>query len=68
MWTKEGTTMSIPRTGHMSKLAGRTRQNLVRETVKRPMEILNELEENLASAGHSLHVTAVSFIMGHGVG
>uniref|UniRef100_A0A803J782 RBR-type E3 ubiquitin transferase n=1 Tax=Xenopus tropicalis TaxID=8364 RepID=A0A803J782_XENTR len=61
-WRKYGTTVTLPRTGHPSKIDEKTRRKLVREATKRPTATLKELQEYLASTGCVVHVTTISHI------
>uniref|UniRef100_A0AAY5K3N1 Transposase Tc1-like domain-containing protein n=1 Tax=Esox lucius TaxID=8010 RepID=A0AAY5K3N1_ESOLU len=60
---KYGTTETLPRTGHPSKIYEKMRRKLVREASKRPPATLKELQEFLASTGRILHVTTISRIL-----
>uniref|UniRef100_A0A803JF02 Transposase Tc1-like domain-containing protein n=1 Tax=Xenopus tropicalis TaxID=8364 RepID=A0A803JF02_XENTR len=60
---KYGTTVTLPRTGHPSKIDEKTRRKLVREATKRPTATLKELQEYLASTGCVVHVTTISCIL-----
>uniref|UniRef100_A0AAY5JXF0 Transposase Tc1-like domain-containing protein n=1 Tax=Esox lucius TaxID=8010 RepID=A0AAY5JXF0_ESOLU len=62
-WRKYGTTDSLPRTGHPSKMYEKTRRKPVREASKRPTATLKELQVCLASTGCVLHVTTISCIL-----
>ncbi|XP_057696935.1 uncharacterized protein LOC130918837 [Corythoichthys intestinalis] len=62
-WRKNGTTVTLPRTGRPSKIDEKTRKELVKEAVKRPTATLKELQEFLASTGCSVHATTISRIL-----
>uniref|UniRef100_A0AAY5L6C3 Transposase Tc1-like domain-containing protein n=1 Tax=Esox lucius TaxID=8010 RepID=A0AAY5L6C3_ESOLU len=62
-WRKYGTTETLPRAGHPSKIDEKTRRKLVREASKSPTAILKELQEFLASTDCVLHVTTISRIL-----
>lgn len=50
-WRKYGPTVTLPRTGHPSKIVDKVRKKLVREAGKRPTLTLKKLQEFLASTG-----------------
>ncbi|XP_077572581.1 uncharacterized protein LOC144196367 isoform X1 [Stigmatopora nigra] len=62
-WKKNGTTVTLPRSGRPSKIDEKTRKELVREVVKRPTATLKELQEFLANTGCSVHATTISRIL-----
>ena len=62
-WRKYGTTETLPRTGHPSKINEKMRRKLVREASKRPTATLKELQEFQGSTGCGLHVTKISSIL-----
>ena len=47
-WTKYGTTQTLPRAGHPTKLSNRARRTLVMEVTKNTMTTLTELQSSLA--------------------
>ena len=69
-WKKFGTTKTLPRAGHPSKLSNRGRRALVREVTKNPMVTQTELQnplwrwENLPKGQPSLqHSTNQAFMV-----
>lgn len=61
-WGKYATIVTLPRTGHLSKI-DKTRRKLVREAAKRPTATLKELQEFLASTACVVHMTAISCLL-----
>ena len=55
--------MTLPRTGHPSKIYEKTKRKLVLEAAKRPKATLKELQELLASTGCAVRVTTISRIL-----
>ena len=55
-----GTTKTLSRSGRPSKLDDRARRRLIRETTKRPIATLQELQAFMAKTGQSVHVTTIS--------
>jgi len=57
---RNGTTNTLPRSGHPSKLDGRARRTLIREATKRPKATLKDLQGFMAGTGQSVHMTTIS--------
>ena len=52
-WKVYGTTKTLPRSGHPSKQDDQARRRLIRESTKRPIATLKELQAFMAKPGHS---------------
>ena len=59
-WKEYGTTKTLPRSSHPSKVDDQARRRLIREDTKRTMTILKELHVVIAKTGHCVHVTTTS--------
>lgn len=59
-WRANGTTNTLPRSGHQSKLDDRARKTLIREGTKRPKATLKDLQDFMAVTDWSVHVTTIS--------
>ena len=59
-WKAYGTTTTLPRSDRTSKLDDQARRRLVRESIKRPMATLKELQAFMVKTGHCVHVTTIS--------
>ena len=57
---KYGTTQTLSRAGHPTKLSNQARRPLVREVTKNPMTTLTELQSSLAETGEPARSTSVS--------
>lgn len=60
---QHGATVTLPRTGCLSKIDDKTRRKLVKEAAKRLMATLKELQELMASTGSVVHVTTISRLL-----
>ena len=59
-WKEYGTTQTLPRAGHPTKLSNQARRTLVREGNNNPMTSLTELQSSLAEMGELARRTTVS--------
>ena len=59
-WKMYGTTKTLHRSGHPSKVDNQARMRLIREASKRPMPTLEELQASMVKTGHCVHVTTIS--------
>ena len=59
-WKTYGTTKTLPRSGRPSKLDNQARRRLIRESTKRPMATLKELQAFMVKTGHCVFVTTIS--------
>ena len=59
-WKVYGTTKTLPRSGHLTKIDDQARRRLIRETTKRPMATLKELHDFMVNNGHCVHVKTIS--------
>ena len=59
-WKVYGTTKTLLKSGHPSKLDDQARRRLIREATKRPMATLREIHAFMAKTGHCMHVTTIS--------
>ena len=58
-WKAYGTTKTLARSGHPSKLADQGRKRLIKEATKRPMATLKEIQDIMAKTGHCVHVKTI---------
>ena len=59
-WKEYGTTQTLPRAGHLTKLSNRARRTLVMEVTKNPMTPLTKLQSSLDEMGKKTRRTTVS--------